>query len=161
MIQYLTCLLLFLFLLVECNRTINVPVAVSGLGAYFLDGNSFLSKLCRCANEEEKDTKTIKLVWSFFLGGQGQQLRCLLQAKTGAESSGNPPSQLKLLCRRIGDLANVVLFEVQGFSVENEHPLIKESVVPRPQDFPAAGLIIEFPVRANIPMLSTLINFLF
>ena len=41
---------------------INVPVAVSGLGAYFLDGNSFLSKLCKCANEEEKDTKTIKLV---------------------------------------------------------------------------------------------------
>lgn len=37
----------------------NVPVAASGLGAYFLDGNSFLSKLCKCANEEERDTKTI------------------------------------------------------------------------------------------------------
>lgn len=150
------CCYFYFFLFFVC--TINVPVAVSGLGAYFLDGNSFLSKLCKCANEEEKDTKTIKLVWSFFLGGQGQQLRCLLQANTGTESSGNPLSQLKLLCRRIGDLANVVLFEVQGFSVENKHPLIKESVVPRPKDFPAAGLIIELPVCANIPMLSTWIN---
>ena len=35
---------------------------------------------------------------------------------------------------------------MQGFSVENEHPLIKESVVSRPQDFPAAGLVIELPV---------------
>ena len=52
-------------LFVQCNRTINVPVAVSGLGAYFLDGNSFLSKLCRCTNEEEKNTKTIKYDLSF------------------------------------------------------------------------------------------------
>lgn len=84
-----------------------------------------------------------------MLGEHGQQLRCLLQANTGTESSGNPPSQLKLLCRRIGDLANVVLFEVQGLSVENVHPLIKESVVSRPQDFPAAGLIVELPVCAS------------
>lgn len=42
-----------------CQYTINVPVAASGLGAYFLDGNSFLSKLCKCANEEKRDTKTI------------------------------------------------------------------------------------------------------
>ena len=43
----------------------------------------------------------------------------------------------------------MVLFEVQGLSVENEHPLIKESVVSRPQDFPAAGLIVELPVCAS------------
>ena len=72
-----------------------------------------------------------------------------MQANTGTESSDNPPSQLKLLCRRIGDLANVVLFEVQGLSVENEHPLIKESVVSRPEDFLAAGLVIELPVCAS------------
>ena len=41
---------------------IYVPVAASGLGAYFLDGNSFLSKLCKCVNEEKRDTKTINSV---------------------------------------------------------------------------------------------------
>ena len=43
----------------------------------------------------------------------------------------------------------MVLFEVQGLSVENDHSLIKESVVSRPQDFPAAGLVIELPVCAS------------
>ena len=50
----------------------------------------------------------------------------------------------------------MVVFEVQGFSVENEHPLIKESVVSRPQDFPAAGLVIELPVCASIVLSSCL-----
>ena len=47
----------YVFVYVVFN--IYVPVAASGLGAYFLDGNSFLSKLCKCTNEEERDIKTI------------------------------------------------------------------------------------------------------
>ena len=59
-VPYIFVVILIFLLFFVC--AINVPVAVSGLGAYFLDGNSFLSKLCKCTNEEEKDTKTIKIV---------------------------------------------------------------------------------------------------
>jgi len=44
----------------------------------------------------------------------------------------------------------VVVFELQGFSAENDRPLIGESVVPRPQDFPPAGLVISFTVSVSV-----------
>jgi len=83
----------------------------------------------------------------FFAGEHGLHLRYLLQATAGTETN---PSQLKLFCRRIGDYANVVVFELQGFSAENDRPLIGESVVPRPQDFPPAGLVISFTVSVSV-----------
>ena len=53
----LPCTFVVIFICVVFKHTIVCgPVAASGLGAYFLDGNSFLSKLCKCANEEERDT---------------------------------------------------------------------------------------------------------
>ena len=85
-----------------------------------------------------------------FAGEHGLHLRYLLQATAG---TGTNPSQLKLFCRRIGDHANVVVFELQGFSAENDRPLIGESVVPRPQNFPPAGLVISFTVSVSVVVI--------
>ena len=48
--QYSSCKLLWCY-----NMCIATPVTASGLGAYFLDGNSFLNKLCEYCYEPERE----------------------------------------------------------------------------------------------------------
>lgn len=52
--------------LLWCYMCIDTPVTASGLGAYFLDGNSFLNKLCEYCYEPEREregsTKVIAIM---------------------------------------------------------------------------------------------------
>jgi len=46
--------------LLRCYVCIGTPVTASGLGAYFLDGNSFLNKLCEYCYEPERERDPTK-----------------------------------------------------------------------------------------------------
>lgn len=119
-----------------------VAVEASDVGVYFLDGQIFLTKLC-------KHYRSLSCIGckAVFSGEHGDSLRSVLSAR------GTERREVIVFSRRIGDYSTVQHHTALLSEDSSGGVVVEESVLPRPHDFPPSGLRVCFQVTHTGLML--------